>query len=68
MRLITAALEAFVGLIELKKTRYIDEIEDEIDELARIGSSAAKFGIERLGKRLSRERERTLRSTDDNVD
>ncbi|MAP55246.1 MAG: hypothetical protein CL605_10110 [Altibacter sp.] len=68
MRLITAALEAFVGLIELKKTRYIDEIEDEIDELARIGSPAAKLRIERLGKRLSRERERTLRSTDDNVD
>ena len=33
MRLVTAALEAFVGLIELKKTRYVDDIEDEIDEL-----------------------------------
>lgn len=68
MRLITAVLEAFVGLIELKKTRYIDEIEDEIDELARIGSAAAKLRIERLGKRLSRERERTIRSADRNVD
>ena len=68
MRLITAALEAFVGLIELKKTRYIDEIEDEIDELARDGSPSAKLRIERLGKRLSRERQRTLRSTDNNAD
>ena len=68
MRLITAALEAFVGLIELKKTRYVDDIEDEIDELARIGSPAAKLRSERLGKRLSRERERTLRSADRNVD
>ena len=68
MRLITAALEAFVGLIELKKTRYVDDIEDEIDELARIGTPSAKLRIERLGKRLSRERQRTLRSSDSNSD
>tara|TARA_B100000519_G_scaffold178876_1_gene169438 strand:- start:285 stop:500 length:216 start_codon:yes stop_codon:yes gene_type:complete len=68
MRLITAALEAFVAYINLKNRRYIDEIEDEIDELARIGTPSAKLRIERLGKRLSRERQRTLRSSDSNSD
>ena len=66
MRLITAALEAIVAYINLKNRRYIDEIEDEIDELARVGSPSAKLRIERLGKRLSRERQRNLRSSDDN--
>ena len=68
LRLITAALEAFIAYINLKNRRYIDEIEDEIDELARNGSPSAKLRIERLGKRLSRERERTIRSTDSNAD
>ena len=68
LRLITAALEAFVAVMNLKRRRYIDEIEDEIDELARNGSPSAKLRIERLGKRLSRERQRTLRSTDSNPD
>ena len=68
MRLITAALEAFIAFVNLKNRRYIDEIEDEIDELARDGSPSAKLRIERLGKRLSRERQRTLRSTDNNAD
>jgi hypothetical protein len=60
LRLITAALEAFVVYMNLKKARYIDEIEDEIDELARAGTPAAKLRIDRLGKRLDRERQRTL--------
>ena len=46
--------------MNLKKARYIDEIEDEIDELARAGTPAAKLRIDRLGKRLDRERQRTL--------
>ena len=41
-------------------SEQVDEIEDEIDELARNGSASAKLRIERLGKRLKRERERTL--------
>lgn len=68
MRLITAALEAFVAYMSLKNRRYIDEIEDEIDELARDGSPSAKLRLERLGKRLSRERQRTLRPPDSNSD
>ena len=60
LRLITAALEAFVVYMNLKKARYIDEIEDEIDELARAGTPSAKLRLDRLGKRLDRERQRTL--------
>ena len=68
LRLLTAALEAFVAYLNLKNRRYIDEIEDEIDELARVGTPSAKLRIERLGKRLSRERQRTIRSSDSNSD
>tara|TARA_R100000315_G_C5189538_1_gene110439 strand:+ start:294 stop:503 length:210 start_codon:yes stop_codon:yes gene_type:complete len=68
LRLITSALEAFIAYINLKNRRYIDEIEDEIDELARSGTPSAKLRIERLGKRLSRERQRTIRSADSNSD
>ena len=46
--------------MNLKKARYIDEIEDEIDELARAGTPSAKLRLDRLGKRLDRERQRTL--------
>ena len=59
-RLLTAALEAYVAYINFKRIRYRDEIEDEIDKLARIGTPSAKLRIERLGKRLERERKRTL--------
>jgi len=68
VRLVTAALEAFVAYMNSKNRRYIHEIEDEIDELARIGTPSAKLRIERLGKRLSRERQCSLRSSDDNAD
>jgi len=68
MRLVTAALEAFVAYMHSKNRRYLDEIEDEIDELASNGSPSAKLRIERLGKRLSRERQFALRSSDYNSD
>jgi len=68
MRLITIALEAVVSYIHLKNRRYLDEIEDEIDVLARDGSPSAKLRLERLGKRLSRERKCALRSSDNNSD
>ena len=59
-RLISAALEAVVLYLHYRRQKYVDEIEDEIDELARNGSASAKLRIERLGKRLKRERERTI--------
>ena len=64
LRLITAALESFVAYLKLKNRRYIDEIEDQIDELARDGSPSAKLRIERLGQRLSRARQCSVRSSD----
>lgn len=60
LRLFNAALEALVLYLHYRRQKYVDEIEDEIDELARNGSASAKLRIERLGKRLKRERERTL--------
>jgi len=59
-RLLSAALEAVVLYLHYRRQKYVDEIEDEIDELARNGSASAKLRIERLGKRLKRERERTI--------
>jgi hypothetical protein len=59
-RLLSSALEAVVLYLQHRRNKYIDDIEDEIDILARNGSASAKLRIERLGKRLERERERTL--------
>ena len=59
-RLLSAALEAVVLYLHYRRQKYVDEIEDEIDKLARNGSASAKLRIERLGKRLKRERERTI--------
>ena len=64
LRLLTAALEAFVAYRDFKKTRYLYEIEDEIDQLARAATPSAKLRIERLDKRLERERKRVIRSSD----
>ena len=59
-KLISSAFEAVVLYLQYKRQKYVDDIEDEIDKLARNGSASAKLRIERLGKRLKRERERTL--------
>ena len=58
--LISTALSSVVLYLQYKREKYIDDIEDEIDTLARNGSASAKLRIERLGKRLKRERERSL--------
>ena len=52
----------------MKRDEKIDEIEDEIDRLASVGDAASKLRIEILARRKKRERERTLRPTDSNVD
>ena len=52
--------EKLILYLQYKRQKYVDDIEDEIDKLARNGSASAKLRIERLGKRLKRERERTL--------
>ena len=66
IKLLTASLRAFVAHLKWKQRHYIYGLEDEIDELAAYGSAAAKLRLERLGKRL--ERERTLRPTDSDSD
>jgi len=65
IKLLTAALRAFVAHLEWKQRNYIYELEDAIDELAADGSAAAKLRIERLAARLKRER--TLRPADSDV-
>ena len=55
-RLLTAALEAYIAYAKWRQRTYAYELEDEIDNLAADGSPAAKLRIERLSKRLKRER------------
>lgn len=66
IKLLTAALRAFIANLEWKQRNYIYELEDEIDELAADGSPAAKLRLERLAARLKRER--TLRPADSDSD
>ena len=66
IKLLTAALRAFVAHLEWKQRNYIYGLEDAIDELAADGSPAAKLRLERLAKRL--ERERALRPADSDAD
>ena len=66
IKLLTAALRAFIAHLEWKQRNYIYELEDAIDELASVGDAAAKLRIERLAARLKRER--TLRPADSDSD
>lgn len=66
IKLLTAALRAFVAHLEWQQRNYIYELEDAIDELASVGDAAAKLRIERLAQRLKRER--TLRPADSDSD
>lgn len=66
IKLFIASLRAFVAHLEWKQRNYIYGLEDEIDELAAYGSAAAKLRLERLARRI--ERERTLRPTDSDSD
>ena len=66
IKLFTAALRAFVAHLEWQQRNYIYELEDAIDELAGVGDAAAKLRLERLAKRLKRER--TLRPANSDSD
>ena len=57
-RLLTAALEAYITYANWRQRTYVYDLEDNIDALASDGSPASKLRLERLAKRL--ERERTL--------
>lgn len=65
IKLLTAALQAYVAYTNLKLRRYIDDLEDEIDKLASVGDASSILRIERLSKRIKREQ---LRSSGDNSD
>jgi hypothetical protein len=60
IKVIIAALQAYVSYVKLKHRRFVYELEDEIDELAADGSPAAKLRLERIAKRLHRELKRTV--------
>ena len=66
IKLLTAALRAYVAHLDWLQRNYIYGLEDEIDELAADGSAAAKLRIERLARRLKRER--TLRPANGDSD
>ena len=55
-RLLTAALEAYIAYAKWRQRTYVYDLEDNIDDLASDGSPASKLRIERLAKRLKRER------------
>ena len=57
-RLLTAALEAYIAYANWRQRTYVYDLEDNIDALASDGSPASKLRMERLAKRV--ERERTL--------
>jgi hypothetical protein len=64
IKLITAALQAYLTHLHWQHRNYVYDLEDEIDDLAADGSPAAKLRIERLAKRLKFERERIARPPD----
>ena len=55
-RLLTAALEAYIAYANWRQRTYVYDLEDNIDRLAADGSPAAKLRLERVAKRLERER------------
>jgi len=64
IKLIAAAIQAYLLHLRWQHRTYVYELEDKIDDLAADGSPAAKLRIERLAKRLEFERERIARPSD----
>ena len=56
IKLIIAALTAYITYVGWSQRKFIYDLEDEIDHHAADGSPAAKLRIERLAKRASLER------------
>jgi hypothetical protein len=68
IKLITAAIKAYLLHLRWQHRTYVYELEDKIDDLAADGSPAAKLRIERLAERLKFERERIARPSDGDAD
>lgn len=64
IKLLTAALRAYIEFVSSRQRRLMYDIEDEMDRLADDGSPAAKLRLERLAQRRAVERLRALRSSD----
>tara|TARA_Y100000004_G_scaffold75981_2_gene85470 strand:- start:5 stop:190 length:186 start_codon:yes stop_codon:yes gene_type:complete len=60
IKALTAALHAYVEHIRWRRDRRLDDLEDELDRLAADGSPASKLRLERIAKRIDRERKRAL--------
>ena len=67
LHLLTAALNAYIEHIRLQRDRHLDALEDRLDALAAGGSPADKLLMERVAKRIKRERERIIRPADDHA-
>ncbi len=67
-QLLTAALNAYIEHVRLQRDRHLDALEDRLDGLAAIGDAHSKLLIERVAKRIERERKRLIRSADSNSD
>ena len=61
VQLLTAALNAYIESVRFKRDQRIDELEDELARLAADGSPSSKLLLERMARRIRRERKR-LRS------
>ena len=68
LRLLTAALEAYVEFVRLQRDRHLDALEDRLDGLAAVGDPHSKLLMERVAKRIKRERQRIIRSAHSDAD
>ena len=68
IRLLIAALNAYIEYIRLQRDRHLDALEDRLDALAAGGSPADKLLMERVAQRIERERKRPIRSPDDHAE
>ena len=68
LRLLTAALQAYVEYVRLQRYRHLDALEDRLDGLASIGDPHSKLLMERVAKRIKRERQRIIRSANSDAD
>ena len=60
IRLLIAALHAYIEYIRLQRDRHLDALEDRLDALASGASASDKLLMERVAQRIERERKRPL--------
>ena len=62
LRLLTAALEAYVEFVRLQRDRHLDALEDRLDALASIGDPHSKLLMERVAKRIDWNKSKLLKT------